>query len=57
MKMDKEDLREISNAIRDLRFIQAAAIVALGQKDYKATVAYMDKLAKLQQKVEQEMVK
>lgn len=55
--MTKEDLREISNAIRDLRFIQAAAIVALGQKGTKPTIAYMNNLASLLKKVEQEMLK
>lgn len=55
--MTQEQLRDIAEAIRDLRFIQATAIVALRQQGTKPTIKYMDRLAVLQQLVEQEALK
>ena len=53
--MIREDLYQISQALRDLRFIQASSIVALRLKDSKATKEYMANLNALQEKVEKEM--
>lgn len=55
--MTSDQLRDIAEALRDLRFIQASSIVALRLKENKATVAYMNKLAVLQQLCEQESLK
>lgn len=54
--LTREELREIAGAIRDLRFIQASAVVALGVKDGKKTSEYMGKLAYLQTRVDTEML-
>jgi len=42
--MKPEQLRFIADCLRDLRFIQAAALVASGQHQTKATREYMNKL-------------
>ena len=52
--MTSDNLRDIAEALRDLRFIQASSIVALRLKESKQTTAYMNKLAVLQQICEQE---
>ena len=52
-------MREASKAIHDLRFIQANTIACLGLqgKAYLESKVYMNKLASLQEKLEQEMLK
>ena len=52
-------MREAAKAIHDLRFIQANTITCLGLegKAYLEAKSYMNKLASLQEKLEQEMLK
>ena len=45
--MTPEQLREIRHVIGDMRFMQAAALVASCLNDNKQATAYMSKLAKL----------
>ena len=45
--MTPEQLREIRHVIGDMRFMQAAALVASGLNENKQAQAYMSKLAKL----------
>ena len=55
--MTKDDFRAAADAIRDLRFIQAAAVVGAKLGDEKKAKAYMALLNKLQQKLEAEAMK
>lgn len=50
-------LRDVSTAIRDLRFIQANAITCLNLtgKAYLEAKAYMNRLAALQEQVDKEI--
>lgn len=55
--MTPQDFREAADAIRDLRFIQAASIVGAKLSDDKKAKAYMQRLADLQSKLETEAMK
>lgn len=55
--MTKVDYREAADAIRDLRFIQAASVVGAKLNDDKKAKAYMQHLADLQSKLEAEAMK
>lgn len=55
--MDKEDFKLAADAVRDLRFIQAAAVVGAKLGDEKKAKAYMARLNELQQKLEAEALK
>lgn len=52
--MTPEDLLDLRSALRDLRFIQAASVVSTGQQDTKPIKAYMAKLTRLDEVLEQE---
>ena len=45
--MTPEQLREVRHVVSDMRFMQAAALVASGMNENKQALAYMSKLAKL----------
>lgn len=45
--MTPEQLRKIRHVISDMRFMQAAALVASGLNENKQATAYMSKLARL----------
>lgn len=45
--LTKDQLQELRKVIGDMRFMQAAALVASGQQENKSAQAYMQKLAKL----------
>jgi len=45
--LTKDQLQEVRKVIGDMRFIQAAALVASGQSENKDAKAYMQKLARL----------
>ena len=55
--MSKDDFRAAADAIRDLRFIQAASVVGVKLSDDKKAKAYMQHLADLQSKLEAEAMK
>ena len=55
--MTKEDLRDIASAIRDLRFIQASALVGASLTDSKEAKKYMARLAQLQELTDKEAMK
>lgn len=55
--MSKEDLQAIRKVIGDMRFIQAAAIVACGLNEHKQAQAYMRELQRLDKMLEQEVLK
>ena len=55
--MTPEQYRLAADAVRDLRFIQAASVVATKQFNTKEVKAYMNSLAVLQQVLEQEAMK
>jgi len=55
--MTKQDYRDTADAIRDLRFIQAAAVVGAKLGDEKKAKAYMSRLSELQSKLESEAMK
>lgn len=55
--MTKEDLTAIRKVISDMRFMQAAAIVASGMNESKQTIAYMRELHRLDKLLEQEVLK
>lgn len=52
--MKAEDLASLREALRDLRFIQAASVVATHQQGTKPIKAYMAKLARLDDLLEKE---
>lgn len=45
--LTRDQLQEIRKVIGDMRLMQAAALVASGQSDAKDAKAYMQKLARL----------
>lgn len=45
--LTKDQLQELRKVIGDMRFMQAAALVASGQQENKSAQAYMSRLAKL----------
>ena len=45
--MTPEQLREVRRVVGDMRFMQAAALVASGMNENKQALAYMSKLAKI----------
>ena len=51
----KEDLQSVRKVIGDMRFMQAASIVASGLNDSKQASAYMKELARLNKLLEQEI--
>lgn len=55
--MTKDDIQAVRKVIGDMRFIQAAAIVASGLNDSKTATAYMKELARLDKMLEQEILK
>lgn len=55
--MTRENLMALKKALFDLRFIQAAAVVALGTNDDKATKAYMANLTQLDKVLDQELLR
>ena len=54
--LTKEQLADIRKVIGDMRFMQAAAIVASGLNDTKRGKQYMAKLADLDELLEQEIM-
>lgn len=54
--LTKEQLVDIRKVIGDIRFMQAAAIVASGLNDTKQGKQYMSKLANLDRLLEQEIM-
>lgn len=50
--MTHEDLQQIKSVIGDMRFIQAAALVASGMNENKDAQAYMRNLARLDKAVD-----
>lgn len=50
--MTHEDLQQIKSVIADMRFIQAAALVASGMNENKDAQAYMRNLARLDKAVD-----
>ncbi len=50
--MTLEDLQQIKSVIGDMRFIQAAALVASGMNENKDAQAYMRNLARLDKAVD-----
>ena len=55
--MTKEDLQAIRKVIGDMRFIQAASVVASGLNEHKQAQAYMRELHRLDKLLEQEILK
>lgn len=55
--MTLEQLREVKDVVGDMRFIQAAALVASGLQENKQAAAYMQKLGKLDRLISQEIDK
>ena len=55
--MTKEDLQAVRKVIGDMRFIQAASIVASGANETKQAQAYMRELHRLDKLLEQEVLK
>lgn len=55
--LDKETLSAVRKVIGDMRFMQAAAVVASGLSENKQSIAYMNSLAKLDRTLEQEILK
>lgn len=55
--MTKEDLMALRTVVGDMRFIQAAALVASGGNDAKGPIEYMKKLARLDKMLTQEIMK
>lgn len=55
--MTREDIMALKKAILDLRFLQAAAVVALGSSDSKPSTAYMANLSRLDKALDQELLK
>ena len=53
--MTDEDLLQIKSAISDLRFIQAAALVASKMNEDKDAVAYMRNLHRLANVIDKEI--
>ena len=51
----KEDLQSVRKVIGDMRFMQAASIVASGLNDSKQASAYMKELARLDKLLAQEI--
>jgi len=54
--MNKEDLMALQNVIGDVRFMQAAALVASGMSETKAAIAYMSNLRRLDKLLTAEIV-
>lgn len=55
--LTKEQLADIRKVISDMRFMQAAAIVASGLNDTKQGKQYMSKLADLDKLLRQEIMR
>ena len=53
--MTLDELQQIKKIIGDMRFMQAAALVASGLSDSKESVAYMKNLARLEKIVQWEI--
>lgn len=53
--MDKETIQELRAVVGDMRFMQAAALVASGLNENKQAQAYMSRLAKLDKKLGDEL--
>ncbi len=53
--MNALDLRELKQVIGDMRFMQAAALVASGLNDSKDASQYMKKLARLEKSIDAEI--
>jgi hypothetical protein len=57
LAMTNQDLQEIKKVIGDMRFMQAAALVASGTSEDKSAIAYMKNLARLERAVDAEILK
>jgi hypothetical protein len=55
--MTKEDLMALQKVIGDVRFMQAASLVASGMHETKACIAYMNNLARLDKMLGAELLK
>lgn len=55
--MSPQDLKDLLSAVKDLRFIQAAALVAAGLNEDKRAAAYMRRLAKLDKALTDEITR
>ena len=54
--LTKQELSDLSEALRSMRFMMATAVVALElSNDHKKARAYMDKLATLQERLDEEL--
>lgn len=54
--MTREDIMALKKALLDLRFLQAAAVVALGSSETKQSTAYMANLTRLDKVLDQELL-
>lgn len=57
MSLDKETLAAIRKVVGDMRFMQAAAVVASGLNENKQAASYMSHLAKLDKELEAELLR
>ena len=55
--MSPQDLKDLLSAVKDLRFIQASALVAAGLSDEKRATAYMRRLARLDKALAEEITR
>ncbi len=53
--MTPQDLKDLLSAVKDLRFIQASALVAAGLSEDKRATAYMRRLASLDKALTEEI--
>lgn len=53
--MNQETLRAIKKVIGDMRFMQAASLVASGLSDNKDAIKYMRELAQLERLIDKEL--
>lgn len=53
--MTPQDLKDLLSAVKDLRFIQASALVAAGLSEDKRATAYMRRLARLDKALTEEI--
>lgn len=56
MSLDRETINAVRKVIGDMRFIQAASVVASGLNEHKQAAAYMSHLAKLDKALEAELL-
>lgn len=55
--MTPQDIKDLLSAVKDLRFIQASALVASGLNGDKRATAYMSRLARLDKMLTDELTR